>query len=79
MIDHINDPITVRASSRGELEQKLEHAVSAARNKSLALGKREGILVTRHDFNVFTVSLSATVPFGTTLEREDWRNGTTTG
>lgn len=75
----IDDQITVTASSRIELEQKLEQAVFAAKGKSLALGKREGILVTRHDYNVFTVSLSDTVPFGTTLEREDWRHSTTRG
>jgi hypothetical protein len=75
----INDPITVTASSRNELEQKLEQAVSAAKSKSLALGMREGILVTRHTYNVFTVSLSDTVPFGTILEREDWRHSTRNG
>lgn len=65
-------PITITASSRSELEQRLEDAVSVARQRAITSGRREGILVTRHDYNVFTVVLDSTVPFGLTMEHEQW-------
>lgn len=68
-------PVTITATSRPELEQSLEDAVSAAKKRALASGRREGIVITRHDYNVFTVALDSAVPFGLTVERELWRNG----
>ncbi|MDQ0689076.1 MULTISPECIES: hypothetical protein [Micrococcaceae] len=65
-------PITITASSRSELEQRLDDAVSAARQRAITSGRGEGILVTRHDYNVFTVVLDSTVPFGLTMEQEHW-------
>jgi hypothetical protein len=70
-------PITITASSRSELEQRLDDAVSAARQRAVTSGRREGILVTRHDYNVFTVVLDSTVPFGSTVEQEQWRHSAT--
>jgi len=65
-------PITVTAANRPELEERLEAAESAARNLALASGRREGILVTRHDHSTFTVDLDSTIPFGLTIESEQW-------
>lgn len=73
----IDRPTTITASSRAELEQRLEDAVSAARNRAVTSGRREGILVTRHDYDVFTVVLDSAVPFGLTLERDQWRHRAT--
>lgn len=70
-------PIAITADSRSELEQRLEDAVSAARKRAITFGRREGILVTRHDYNLFTVVLDSTVPFGLTMEQEQWRHPAT--
>lgn len=53
------------------MERKLDEAVDAARARAMHEG-RQGILVTRHDYGVLTVTLSDAVPFGQTREHEDW-------
>ena len=48
-----------------ELDRAVDNAIVAA------LERREnGILVTRHSHDSFTIELSPEVPFGTTLERD---------
>lgn len=67
----IDLPITVIATDRAGMERGLDHAVAVARARALHEG-RQGILVTRHDYNAFTVDLSDAVPFGLTREHQDW-------
>lgn len=54
---------------RSEMHDKLEAAVSAAQVEARASGT-QGVLVTRHDFARFSVSLSHDVPFGLTREHD---------
>ena len=56
-----------RVQGRTEMERKLEAAVRAARQQAV-VDRTRGILVTRHDFDHFSVSLSPRVPFGFTQE-----------
>lgn len=67
----IDIPITVIATDHADLERRLDKAVTAARERALHEG-RQGILVTRHDYDSFTVDLSDEVPFGLTREHDDW-------
>jgi hypothetical protein len=52
------------------MERQLDQAVTIARTQAMVEG-RQGILVTRHDYNSFTVGLSEAVPFGLTREHQD--------
>jgi hypothetical protein len=63
--------IAVTATDRTSMERQLEEAVSVAKTRALREGRR-GILVSRHDFDSFTVALSDAVPFGITREHQDW-------
>lgn len=53
------------------MERRLDEAVAVAREQAMH-ARRQGILVTRHSHDSFTVSLSDAVPFGLTCERQDW-------
>jgi hypothetical protein len=63
--------ITVRVTDRDSLENELNAAVSALRERATG-ERRQGILVTRHAANEFTVALSDSVPFGMTQENHAW-------
>lgn len=52
-----------RVQRKAELYQKLDAAVTAAQIHALVDGAN-GVLVTRHDFNHFSVALSPNVLFG---------------
>lgn len=52
-----------------ERDTELARALTAAKNQAAATGKL-GVLVTRHDFSRFSVSLSPTVPYGVIHERD---------
>ncbi|MDR7083379.1 hypothetical protein J2X01_002673 [Arthrobacter ginsengisoli] len=52
-----------RVKDKAELHEKLDAAVTAAQSDALADGAG-GVLVTRHDFSHFSVTLSPDVPFG---------------
>lgn len=67
----IDLPITVIASDRAGMERGLDEAVTVARGRALHQG-RQGILVTRHAYDSFTVDLSDVVPFGLIREHQDW-------
>lgn len=56
-----------RVEYKSEMNEKLDAAVAVARSAALA-GQSGGVLVTRHDFNHFSVGLSPDVPFGLTRE-----------
>ncbi len=58
----------VEADEPRLLEQNLNAAVDAALEHALKEG-RHGILVTRHGHTTYTVSVSAEVPYGQTMER----------
>jgi hypothetical protein len=53
------------------MERQLDQAVTIAKTRAMH-ERRQGILVTRHDYNSFTVDLSEAVPFGLTREHQDW-------
>lgn len=63
--------ITVIVTDRDSLENQLNAAVSAVRERETG-ERRRGILVTRHGANEFTVALSDSVPFGMTQENHAW-------
>lgn len=50
------------------MEHQLEEAMATARSAAMQDG-RHGILVTRHTYDSFTISLSDAVPFGLTREQ----------
>jgi hypothetical protein len=52
-----------RVQDKAELYQKLDAAVTAAQAHASVDGAA-GVLVTRHDFSRFSVTLSPNVPFG---------------
>lgn len=54
-----------------EIDEKLNAAVGAA--KQLAVRSTRGVLVTRHDFDHYSVSLSHDVPYGFTFEQDHLR------
>jgi len=61
--------IAVTASDPSDRDRQLEEAVGAL--KVRAAGNRQGILVTRHNYGSFTVSLSNAVPYGLTREHQE--------
>jgi hypothetical protein len=67
----IDLPIAVSVTDRASMERQLDQAVTIAKMWAMHEG-RQGILVTRHEYNSFTVDLSEAVPFGLTREHQDW-------
>lgn len=63
--------VDVLVTHRAHLERQLDEAVSRVRVMALQEPRR-GILVTRHDYQFFTVSLSDDIPFGLTREHQAW-------
>lgn len=61
-----------KVKQKAELHEKLDAAVAAAQTDALVDG-RHGVLVTRHDFDRFSVALSPDVPFGLILEDDQVR------
>ncbi|MEV8112385.1 hypothetical protein [Pseudarthrobacter oxydans] len=64
-------PITITATDRASMEHQLDEAVAVAMTHAMHEG-RQGILVTQHDKDSFTVDISETVPFGLTREHREW-------
>lgn len=64
-------PAAATAAERGLIEHRLNEAVAIVRTAAMQDGLH-GILVTRHNFDSFTVSLSEDVPFGLTREHDAW-------
>jgi hypothetical protein len=65
-----SDPTTIhiRVSSRSELDEQLQRANETL--QAIALRTRtDGILITKHQNGIYTVSLSNQVPYGLTRER----------
>jgi hypothetical protein len=67
----VDFPIDVKVSDRASMDDQLDRAVALARSCAMQ-EKRRGVLVTRHDFNRFSVELSDGVPYGFT--RELWNS-----
>lgn len=63
--------VTVTAADHESMYRQLDAAVAAAQELAMR-ERRRGILVTRHAPDTFTVELSANVPFGLTIERQNW-------
>lgn len=66
-----DEPLTIRVTSRNDMERKLDNAVATLRAQA-APQRRCGIFVTRQAVDRFTVALSDTVPFGLTMEKLEW-------
>lgn len=62
---------TEASSVRAELEEAITFAERVAREQGCW-----GVLVTRHDYGRFSVTISPEVPYGTTQESQDWAPGT---
>ncbi|WP_427132004.1 hypothetical protein [Pseudarthrobacter sp. S9] len=60
--------LEVHAENAAHLEEELDAAVRLARAKAME-ERRHGILVTRLSPKLFTVAVSAEIPYGLTLER----------
>ena len=58
-----------RIESAAEAATRVSDAVVLAELEAYAEATR-GVLVTRHDFDFFSVALSSSVPFGVTIERD---------
>lgn len=56
-----------KIEQKAEMYEKLDAAVGAAQRDAFADGAR-GVLVTRHDFDHFSIALSTEVPFGLVYE-----------
>jgi len=54
------------------LQDELEEAVRAVRENA-GPENRQGILMTRHSKALFTVTHSSAVPYGTTIQQDNWQ------
>lgn len=61
----------VTGHAQGQIDDDLNTAVEKARAHACKEAW-QGILVTRHSPDVYTVALSSLVPYGQTFERDDW-------
>jgi len=61
----------VIAQNQSQIQDELNTAVESARAHASMEGWL-GILVTRHSPETYTVALSPSVPYGLTIERDDW-------
>jgi hypothetical protein len=59
-----------------ERDFELDRALTTAKFRA-ALGRKLGIVVTRHDFCRFSVALTAEVPYGTIQEHDQLQRGKT--
>lgn len=59
----------VTGATSAAIEDSINAAVEIARDHSIVEGW-QGILVTRHDPGLYTVALSADVPYGVIMERD---------
>lgn len=62
-----------RVSSASEASWRVSQAVAVAELEAYA-ERNGGVLVTRHDFHVYSVALSSVVPFGVTIEQDATRH-----
>ena len=60
--------LEIEAENAALLADELEAAVGVARSRAMQ-ERRHGVLVTRHSHTLFTVAVSAEVPYGLTVER----------
>lgn len=61
----------IKVQHRAELNERLDTAIAAAHAE--ASTNCRGVLVTRHDFDHYTVALSPTIPFGVIHEVDQAR------
>lgn len=59
----------ITGTTRTEIDESLTQAVAMAQSKAEESG-RKGILVTRHSHDLYTVRVSADVPYGLTVESD---------
>lgn len=60
----------VRVRCKAEVDQEIDAAVAEVRGSAPA-DATCGVLVTRHDFDHFSVALSSDVPFGLIYEQDN--------
>lgn len=65
--------VTVVVETRATMDRQLAEAEEAARATALEYGSM-GIVIARHNLNLFTVALSNEVPYGQTVERQLWEH-----
>lgn len=65
MTMHLN--IEVNCSAASELAAAVDTALTLVENIAASQG-RHGVLLTRHEYQRFTVEVSPDVPFGVTIE-----------
>jgi hypothetical protein len=65
-----NEEITLTITRRAELEHGLDSVVAGLLEPAKQL--KQGLLVTRLSPELFNVSLSEKVPYGTTVENVSW-------
>ncbi|MBG0739067.1 hypothetical protein IV500_06595 [Paeniglutamicibacter antarcticus] len=71
MIETANDlSLRVTVTDKATMDAELNAAVEMSREK--AMHARHGVLITRHASDLFTVSVSEEVPYGTTQEKHAW-------
>lgn len=70
MITNAERSITLTITHRSELEQRLDGAVAGLQEPAKQL--KQGVLVTRLSPEMFSISLSDKVPYGTTVENVSW-------
>lgn len=64
----------VTGHTPGQIDDDLNTAVEKAQAHARTEAW-QGILVTRHSPDLYTVALSSLVPYGQTFERDDWAPG----
>jgi len=68
----LHPAIEVDGANPESLQENITAAVNEIRSRAMLLG-RHGIMVTQHDFNSFSVKISAEVPYGETWEQRSFR------
>jgi hypothetical protein len=61
--------LEVNCSAASELAAAVDTALTFVENMAVAQGMH-GVLLTRHDYQRFTLEVSPEVPFGLTIERD---------
>jgi hypothetical protein len=64
--------LEVNCSAASELAVAVDTALALVENVAAVQGMH-GVLLTRHDYQRFTLEVSADVPFGLTIERDQCR------
>jgi hypothetical protein len=67
--------LEITGTEAKSVSAQLDDAITLAESMARKEG-RCGVLVTRHDYGRFSVTISPEVPYGTTQEAQDWDSNT---